>query len=183
MVPKITDSSLRQDYYSLGGTKTEYYKLAARSRTRMKAFLPAASRRRGAGLCDFSQLERRPTAPLAQSRGGKVVRQAAISSSPPVSSPTSPFVPPRSSCGLMPTWFALVSALDLSPLPIALSARGSCACEPMLTPYAPVSRDCSRRPTCQAPKERHQHDEAHSPDSFSLPSIPKQRTPVPLDLP
>jgi hypothetical protein len=160
MVPKITDSSLRQDYYSLGGTKTEYYKLAARSRTRMKAFLPAASRRRGAGLCDFSQLERRPTAPLAQSRGGKVVRQAAISSSPPVSSPTSPFVPPRSFCGPTPRWFAWVSALDSSPLPSVLAARGSSACEPKLTPPASVWWNYARLPTYQEPKEPHRHAEA-----------------------
>ena len=100
----------------------------------------------------------------------------------PSTSPTSPFVPPRSFCGLMPTWCASVSALDPSPSPIALSARGSCACEPRLIFCASVWWNYSRRPTCQEPKEPHRHDEAHSPNLFSPPSTSTQRTPVPLDL-
>ena len=100
---------------------------------------------------------------------------------PPVSSPTSPFVPPRFSCVLLLTWCALISALDLSPLPTAPSARGSSACEPTLTwCAASVWWNYSRRQTCQERKEPHQHAEAHSLDSFSLPSTSTQSPLVPV---
>lgn len=49
----------------------------------------------------------------------------------------------------------LVRAMG-SSLPIALSARGSSACEPRLTACASVSCRNPRRSTCQEPKELHQ---------------------------
>jgi hypothetical protein len=72
------------------------------------------------------------------------------SSSQPSPWPTVPFVPPQSSCGLMPTWCVLQEPrrlFSLPPLlvaipfehsPIALSGRDSFVCEPPLTPHASV---------------------------------------------
>src|ERR1019366_861138 len=98
-------------------------------------------------------------------------------------SPTSLAERLRFSFCLLLTSCALVSALDLSPLPIALSARGSSACEPTPTQCASVWCNYSRLSTCQEPKEPHQHAEAHSPDSFSPSSTSTQSRLVPLDLP
>src|ERR1019366_513689 len=99
--------------------------------------------------------------------------------------PIVPAVPPRSSYGLTLTWCAWVSScplgLSLCALPIALSARGSSACEPTLTQCASVSCRNSRRSTCQELKERHQHVSAGSPNWFSLLSTPTLWTPVPAD--
>jgi hypothetical protein len=101
----------------------------------------------------------------------------------PLFSPISPAVPPRSVFCLLLKLCAWVSALDLSSWPIVLSARDSCACEPRLTWCAPVWWNYAHRPTCQEPKESHQHAEAHSPDSFSPTATPTQSPLVPLDLP
>src|ERR1039458_10160342 len=62
------------------------------------------------------------------------------SSSPPSPSPTVPAERLRFSFCLLPILCAWVSALDHSPLPIVLAARGSSACEPRLTPYTTAPR-------------------------------------------
>jgi len=105
------------------------------------------------------------------------------SSSPPSASPIVPAVPPQFAFYLLLIWFASVSALDPSPLPIAPSARGSSACEPRLTWCASLWWNYSRRPACQERKEPRQHAEARSPNSFSPPSTSTQSPLVPLDLP
>src|ERR1019366_7465954 len=67
--------------------------------------------------------------------------------------PTSPAVRLLFSFCLLLILCAWVSARDLSPLPIALSARGSSACGPKLTQCASLSCRNSRRPTCQELQE------------------------------
>jgi hypothetical protein len=81
---------------------------------------------------------------------------------------------------------AWVSVQGLHPLvlPSVLVAPPQFFSSLPMTSCALVSWYYSRRPSCQEPKERHQHDEAQPPNSFSLFSIPLQMTIVLLlDLP
>jgi hypothetical protein len=65
---------LRQDYYRLGGIKTEYYRLAARPLTRMRASRPAAARRRkGPGFVTFPDSKDDLQDPLPKTEVGRLL--------------------------------------------------------------------------------------------------------------